>query len=270
MAFNKNELILDRVRSLTTHSLTDGKMLFRLTSLEDPSISCTAEGEEVTDAIGSLITTIYRAKKATISATNSLISLDLAASQYGTKKEVADTTNKITDFTYDILEVASGKTKVNLSHKPKNADDIKWIYSIVDNEIGTEYSAAPVSGGDSGSATANTFVISDEGEITVPIGFTGKLFVEYTYETENAVRVSNKASEFPESCSVILYCYFRDKCNDGKVISGKIICPKAKLDPSQIELALTSTGKHAFSFNIQKDYCVEEGFDELFSIVVSE
>ena len=37
MAFNVNELILDRVRSLTVHDLSNGEMLFRLTSLEDPS-----------------------------------------------------------------------------------------------------------------------------------------------------------------------------------------------------------------------------------------
>ena len=37
MAFNVNELILDRVRSLTAHDLSNGEMLFRLTSLEDPS-----------------------------------------------------------------------------------------------------------------------------------------------------------------------------------------------------------------------------------------
>ena len=72
MAFNKNELILDKVRSLTAHDLSTGEMLFRLTSLEDPSLSCTAEGEEIVDAIGALITTLYRAKKATFSASNSL------------------------------------------------------------------------------------------------------------------------------------------------------------------------------------------------------
>ena len=36
MAFNKNELILDKVRSLTAHDLSTGEVLFRLTSLEDP------------------------------------------------------------------------------------------------------------------------------------------------------------------------------------------------------------------------------------------
>jgi hypothetical protein len=54
------------------------------------------------------------------------------------------------------------------------------------------------------------------------------------------------------------------------VYSGKIICPKAKLNPEQVELALTSTGKHAFEFQMMRDYCAEEGADELFSIIVSE
>ena len=241
-------------------------MLFRLTSLEDVSINCTAEGEEVTDAVGSLITTIYRAKKAKITATNSLISLDLLAAQYGTKKEVAGVTNKITNYADEILEVVSGKTTVKLSHRPKNANEIKWIYSISNNEIGEAYSAAPVTG----QSDATTFVISDEGEITVPTGFTGKLYVEYTYETEKAVCISNKEYSFPESCNLILYCYFRDKCNDNVVISGKLICPKAKLNPSQVELALKTAGKHSFEFDMQKDYCIEDGHGGLYSILVSE
>ena len=121
MAFNVNELVLDKVRSLTAHSINEknyGEMLFRLTSLEDPSLSCTAEGEEIVDAIGAVITTLYRAKKATFSASNSLISLDLAAAQYGTEKEVASSTGKIKVPTYEILTVAEGTTTVDLKYAP--------------------------------------------------------------------------------------------------------------------------------------------------------
>ena len=87
--FDKNEMILDRVRSLSFNTLDTRQMLFRLTSLEDSQLSCTAEGEEITDAIGSLITTLYRAKKASFTANNSLFSLTLLAEQYGATKEVA-------------------------------------------------------------------------------------------------------------------------------------------------------------------------------------
>ena len=263
MAFNVNEVILDRVRSLVCNDLTTGQMLFRLTSIENPTLQCTAEGEEITDAIGSLITTLYRAKKAKFSGTNSLVSLDLMAAQYGTQKVVGTSSAKIDDITYDIINVtgAVGET-LALSHAPKDATDIKYAYAIANNEVGTAYAAGS-------AASATEFVVSAEGAITPPTGFTGKLYIEYVFENENAIRISNKASNFPEAGSLIIYAYFRDKCNENLIYSGKVICPKAKLDPSQIELALTSTGKHPFEFVMAKDYC-NEGDDELFAVIVSQ
>lgn len=237
-------------------------MLLRLTSLEEPSIGCTAEGEEITDAIGAVITTLYRAKKATFSATNSLVSLELAAAQYGSKKELADADNKIVDYTYEIITIPDSATTVKLSKTPI-VSSVNWIYSIADGEVGTAYQV--------GAAASDTeFVIAGDGTITLPTGLTGNIYVEYQYESENAILVRNNASEFPEACSVVIYAYFRDKCNENIVYSGKIICPKAKLSPESIELALTATGKHPFTFTMMKDYCQEEGEDTLFNIIVSE
>lgn len=259
MAFNKNELILDKVRSLTAHDLSTGEMLFRLTSLEDPSLSCTAEGEEIVDAIGAVITTLYRAKKATFAASNSLISLDLAAAQFGTKKEVASKDGKITVPTYEILTVAEGATTVELKKAPVGT--ISYIYALENGEIATRYAAGA-------TASATEFVVDEAGKITVPTGLTGKIYVEYSYESENANRIVNKTSEFPEACSMKIFAYFRDKCNENLVYSGVIVSPKAKLNPEQVELALTSTGKHAFEFQMMRDYCDDEA--ELFSIIVAE
>lgn len=252
---NLNELILDKVRNLTFHG-DDGKLLFRLTSLEDPSLQCTAEGEEIVDAFGSLITTLYRAKKATFSASNSLFSLDLVAAQYGTKKTVATSTEKVTDYAYEILTIADGK--VTLKQKPTT---VKYIYSIESGNVGTCYTVAT-------TASETEFAYSN-GEITTPTNLTGKIFVEYEYESENAIEIINNANEFPEMGSMIIYAYFRDKCNENTVYSGKIICSKAKLNPEQVELALTSTGKHPFDFTMMQDYC-DETDTELFKIVVSQ
>lgn len=276
MAFNKNELILDKVRQLVAQDLETGEIVFRLTSLEEPSIGCTAEGEEITDAIGAVITTLYRAKRATFSATNSLISLDLAAAQYGTKKEVAGATNEkgeviyptITDYGFEILPIEKDATTVKLAKlgegKTLNVDSIKYIYAIENNEVGTSYKVG-------GTATETEAVVADDGTITLPTTVTsGKIYVEYTFENENIVKVTNKASNFPEAVKAIIHAYFRDVCNENKVYSGKIICPKAKLNPESIELALTSTGKHPFEMTMMRDYCAEEGMDELFSIIVSE
>lgn len=285
MAFNKNELIIDKVRSLTCHDLETKKMILRLTSLEDSSLNTSAEGEEITDAIGALITTLYRAKKAEFSATNSLMSLDLAAAQYGTEKEIASANGKITDYAYEILKVETETTgegdsavttvkPIKLAHAPIK-DSIKWIYKIENNEVGDAIEVGAAAKDEStdtdGKVTPATAVIADDGGITLPPSMkSGKIYVEYTYESDNALRIVNKASNFPEAVSVVIYAYFRDVCNENKVYSGKIICPKAKLNPESVELALTSTGKHPFSFVINRDYCAEEGEDTLFEIVVSE
>ena len=258
MAFNKDELILDRVRSLTAHDLSNGEMLFRLTSLEDPSLNTTAEGEEIVDAIGALITTLYRAKKATFSASNSLISLDLAAAQYGTKKEVASADSKIVIPTYEVIKVGADETEITLENTP--VGEVKYIYSLVNGGIATRY--------DSGAAASEKEFVIDGNKITLPTGVTGSIYVEYDYESENANRVVNKTSEFPEACSMRIYAYFRDKCNENLVYSGVIVSPKAKLNPESVELALTSTGKHPFEFQMMRDYCDEEA--ELFSIIVAE
>lgn len=271
--FNKNELILDRVRSLTAHDLSNGEMLFRLTSLEEPSLNTTAEGEEIVDAIGATITTLYRAKKATFSASNSLISLDLAAAQFGSKKEVVITdeneaklvssaykvVDKVIVPTYEVIEIKSGDTEVSLKKAP--VGDVKYIYALSGNEIATRYTA-----GDAVSETE--FVIDAAGKITVPTGLTGKIYVEYSFESASANRIVNKTSEFPEACSLKIYAYFRDKCNENVVYSGVIISPKAKLNPESVELALTSTGKHPFEFQMMRDYCDDEA--ELFSIIIAQ
>ena len=284
MAFNKNEVLLDRVRSLTCHDLETNEMLLRLTSLEDPSLNTSAEGEEITDAIGALITTLYRAKKATFSASNSLVSLDLAAAQYGSKKEIAGVTENmetVIDYGYEILKAKDGKIKLEKLEKPENAkklnvNSIKYIYTVEGNEIGSAY---PKYEQDS-LVDDTTFTVAEDGTITLPLAVNEngdkvfadgqKVYVEYTYTNKNAVRVVNRASEFPSAVSVVIYAYFRDVCNENKVYSGKIICPKAKLNPESVELALTSTGKHPFEFVINRDYCAEEGEDTLFEIVLSE
>lgn len=262
MAFNVNELIIDRVRSMTLHDLTTGSMICRLTQLAEPSLNCTAEGEEVTDALGSRITTMYRAKSAEFTANNALFSVDLAAVQYGADKEVGATGTEILDYTYDILTItAADSAGVDLAHTPADPTAIKYAYEIVEGGIGQTFNA--------GAAPSATEFQMNNRKLIPPTGFTGQLYVEYTFENENAVRVVNSADKFPEACSAVIYVMFRDVCNENLVYSGKIIIPKAKMNPESIEIALTSTGQHPFSLNISKDYCNETN-PELFEIIVSQ
>ena len=254
MSFNKNELILDRVRSVLNFDLSTGELLYRLTQIEDPSLGCSAEGEDVTDAMGSPITTLYRAKQATFSGTNSLVSLDLLAAQYGDKKEVASADHTITVPISETLEVVD--SKITLSHSPKG--EIKYIYNLIDGEIATKYIA--------GTEASETEFVVNEKVITVPTGVTGKIFVAYEFESTEANKITNYTNKFPEAVKLQIEAYFRDKCNENLIYAGAIVSLKAKLNPESAELNLTSTGKHGFEYKMMKDYCSEEG--ELFSVII--
>ena len=256
--FNKNEVVLERIVQASLYDLEDGKLLNRLTSIEDPSLNTSAEKEEVLDAQGNTITDIYRAKKATFGGSNSLLSLDLAASQFGTKKEVASADNKIINYIAETMTISDGKVK--LKYTPV-ADSIKYIYIIEDGEIGESYAVGA-------AATEDEAVVATDGTITVPTTVTeGKVYVEYPYESEEAVRIVNKADEYPSAGKLVILALFRDKCTD-KTILGSILCNKAKLNPESVDLGLTPTGKHPFEYTMMKDTCSDD--NELFEIVLSK
>jgi hypothetical protein len=280
--FNKNEVVLEKVKQASLYDLETGILLNRLTSIEDPSLNTTAEKEEVVDAQGNTITDIYRAKKATFGGSNSLFSLDLAASQFGAKKEVATSNKKIVNYMAETMTIAT-ETKtdtdgteikagtVKLSQTPV-ANSIKYIYIIEGGEIGESIAigatAADATTGADGKVTPETAVVGNNGVITLPPARTsGKVYVEYAYESEEAVRIVNKTNEYPTAGKLVILALFRDKCTD-KTILGSIICPKAKLNPESVDLSLTPTGKHPFEYTMMKDYCSDE--EELFEIVLSK
>lgn len=268
MAFNKSELILDRVRSITAHDYTTNKLLFRLAALEDPTLSTSAESEELTDSAGTPIATLYRAKKATFSASNALISLDLLAAQYGATRTYGAEGSEITDYAYEVLTI---KKKGEGEPYTYEVDELKYtpvegsidyIYAINNNQIGEAYEYSATAGDGKFSITGK--------KISLPSTLTeGKIFVEYQHKNENATSIVNKVTEFPKSCDLIIYALFKDICDENKVYAGKIICHRAKLNPEQVELALNATGKHPFEFQMTKDYCSEDD-DDLFTIVISE
>lgn len=258
MAFNKNEVVLEKIKQASLYDLETNILLNRLTSIEDPTLNTTAEKEEVLDAQGNTITDIYKAKKATFGGSNSLFSLDLAASQFGATKEIASEENKIINYMAETMTITNGQVK--LSKTPVEGS-ISYIYIIEGGEIGESY---PVGA----AASEEEAVVATDGTITVPTTVTeGKVYVEYAYESAEAVRVVNKTNEYPTAGKLVILALFRDKCTD-KTILGSIICPKAKLNPESVDISLTPSGKHPFEYTMMKDFCSND--EELFEIVLSK
>ena len=265
MSVNINELILDRVRYATLHDLATDEMTMRLTSIEDGSLQTSAEGQELTDAVGALITTIYRSKRAQFSGNNSLLSMDLLAAQYGDTKAVASSASKINMPVAEILtvETVESTKQVTLKHTPI-ASTLKYIYKLENKQVAAKYEKDTTAG-------ENKVAVSGK-VITVPTGLANgdKIFVEYEYASETANKVENRASNFPEAGKLIIYVLFRNICNENEKYAGVIVCPRAKIDPESVEVNLTAEGNHPFVFNMMQEYCAEEGDDELFYFAVAE
>ena len=264
MRFNPNELVLEKIRAVEEYDPATSEMLGRYTQIEEPSLKTSAEGVEVTDAMGSSIMTFYNAQKGIFDFTNSLLSLDLAASQYGSKKEIATEASKITIPVSEIITVGSDHTVV-LKYTPVGTSgaEVKYVKIInSNNTFGETYEVSATAGEGKFTLDASTKTI------TLPDGVSGKVFVNYNKESGAAVKVTKRTDGEPVVVSLLIHAIFHDPCNKNIVYAGVISVPRAQIDPSSIELSLKSDGKHAASYILQKDYCSEDS--KLFDILVSE
>lgn len=262
--FNPNEVILERVRFVEEYDISTNELTGRYTQIESPSLKTSAEGTTVTDAMGSEIATFYKAQTGTFDFTNSIHSLDLMASQFGSEKEIADDTNKMIMPVSETIAIAADHT-VTLKYVPVGADgaEVKYVKVINENnEFGKTYevSAAAGEGKFTIDAAART--------ITMPDDVTGKVFVRYDKETTTAVKVSKKTDDVPEVKSLLIHAIFHNKCNPNVVYAGVIAVPRAQIDPSSVELNLTPDGKQAVSYKLQSNSCEESA--KLFDIIISE
>lgn len=264
MTFNPNELILEKIRAVEEYNPSTMELEGRYTQIESPSLQTSATGTQVTDAMGAEIVTFYNAQQGTFSFTNSLHSLDLMASQFGSKKEVADGNAKITVPVSEIIEI---KDKVaTLKYIPVGTPSAEVPYAKVinkNNTFGKTYKAGAAEGG------TDTFVVNaEERTITFNEDVEGRVFIQYEREAEAAVRVTKKTDGVPEVKTLLIHAIFHDPCDTNTVYAGVIYVPRAQINPESIDVNLTSDGKHAASYKLQKMYCDDDA--KLFDIIVSE
>ena len=264
MAFNPNELILEKIRAVEEYDPATFELTGRYTQIEDPSLKTSADATEVTDAMGATIQTFYNAQKGTFDFTNSLFSLDLAASQYGSKKVVASDDDKIIMPVSEVITIGADHTAV-LKYIPVGATgaEVKYVKVINENNTFGETYEVSATAGD-GKFTIN----AETKTITLPDTVTGRVFVNYEKETSTAVQVVKRTDGVPEVKTLLIHAIFHDPCNKNLVYAGIIRCPRAQIDPSSTEISLKSDGKHAASYVLNKEYCSDDS--KLFDIIVSQ
>lgn len=179
------------------------------------------------------------------------------ATQLGTKKKVASSTDKVTVPAMESFTVEAG-LKYDLKHTPKAAPT--EIYALnSDSTFGVKYTKAT-------SADAEHFSISDK-TVSLPTGIAvgTEMFVMYEYETDKAVEVVNSATQFPVGCKFIMEVLGCDVCDQTNLVYAYVIFNNAKLSPD-FDWSIATDGSHPFSMKAQQDYCDKE--KRLFSIII--
>ncbi len=250
--FNPNELVLEKIRAVEEYDPATNELTGRYTQIESPSLKTSANGTTVTDAMGAEIVTFYQAQTGTFSFTNSLLSLDLAATQFGSSKEVADADNKLTIPVSETITINADHTAV-LKYVPVGTAGAEVKYAKVINENNTFGKTYKVSA----AAGDNVFTLDAAAKtLTFPDNVTGRVFVQYERESENAVKVTKKTDALPEVRSLLIHAIFHDPCNTNIVYAGIISVPRAQINPEAVELNLTPDGKHSAEY--KQNACRQE------------
>lgn len=231
------------------------------------SLDIKTEGEKVTknDAQEIPVANFWKSKNVTVTGNTSFFSLDFTAAQWGTKKRVATSADKIeTPFSEDFKTVAS-QTTYTLKHTPYGVKgaEIKSIMSISrDDAITKTYKLG------TGTATATTFLLdADKKQITLPTGIEAgtRFFIPYTYLSSNSVAVINSAKEFPQAEKVVFEVTGYSTCDTQTSIVFYIVMENGTLSVNS-EIPLGTTDEIPFEINAAQDYCSDD--KDLIKIIV--
>lgn len=243
--------------------IKEGDVLFSINQIQNASLTVSSESTDAVDALGTPIATFYRAKNAEFSAENALFDMALMATQSGTVKQVADSTNVIVVPCFETVSVAATDSTKTLAHTPKAAPST--IYELKgDGSTGAKFTKESAAGDDAFAISGAT--------LTPPTDFVGDLLVVYEYEADgqdsnDATSITNTATNFPVGCKFIMEVLGCDVCNQTDLIYAYVIFPNAKLSPD-FDWSIATDSTHPFSLKAMQDYCSKD--KALFSIVIPE
>ena len=260
MAFDLNNFVIDRVvRGIavsqgdnTKLGINKGDVLFSINQITNPSLNCTSESTDAVDALSVPIATFYRAKSAEFSAENALFDMNLIATQSGTKKKVATSTESIEAPCFETVDVTSGTTSYTLSHTPIKDTDVKVYVLNGDGTLGEKVTVST-------TANAKTIAISGKNVTLAAGGYDNgsQLFFMYDYQADGtkdngAVEVMNSANNFPVGCKFIMEILGADVCDQTNLIYAYLVFPNAKLSPD-FDWSISTDSTHPFSLKAMQE-----------------
>jgi len=250
MDFNISDFVYERViDAFFKEGGTDGNSLL-LTQVQNGNLNFSADEKTKVDARNTPVATYYDAKSAEFSGENSFFSTNLYAAQAGTKKNIANSTNKIISPAMETITVKKGESTATLSNTPVTGS-LTEIYSLRnDGTLGTKYTL--------GSAASATEFTASEKTVTTPTDLAKDgdvdIFVIYQYETDSAIEIINSANKFPKAGELTVRVLGHDVCDENTKYEAYYIFPNAKLDPNH-ENGTDTDSTQGFKFKASQKYC---------------
>lgn len=239
-----SNFVVERIGRIT-YTSKDFNVL--LNQLADVQLSMESDEEEATDALGAVITTFERAKKAKCSGTNKIFNSTLLAAQAGAKITEASSSNKILVPCREILTLSSTKT-VTLTNTPSGGLDVVALLNS-DSSYGTVFALTAGS-----SATTGQYIISDK-TVTLGDGTSGdKVFVSYWYESTTGSVITASSDSTGSVGETIIDVIGRKVCEPDAVYVQYLIFPKSKLT-YQNDLTFETDMSQSFEISAFVDYC---------------
>ena len=258
-----NGLVIDRVLQATGFSKSTNEPLYRLTQVQNPSLTSSADQVDALDNTGVKIMSFDRNAAATFSAENAVKDMALLAQQLGSSQVESSDAKKVVVPAFDVIDVVAGQTEYELANTPKATPSVYVLNG--DGSLGVKIENAT-------EAAEGKFAYAD-GKITVALGGAIKaesqLVVMYDYEaaTGKAISIANQANVFAKAHRLVVEVLAYDPCDTDTMIYMYLIFPNCKMSRN-FDLTLDTESAHSFEVECMVDYCRND--KKLFEIVIPE
>lgn len=268
MAFKLGDLIIDRIVEgvgEVASGANAGKLLYRLTNLQEASINVTADSVDAVDGTGAVIKTFYRGKQGEFTATNSTLSLPIIEQMSGTPSKLAEDVTGGIDM--PMIITTNKKEGIDLPGLSTSADfaAAKVVVNVVGSNGALGRLVAKFPTEEDPSADSNmTFTAAGSGASNGTLALSGTtndetiFIIKYNRKvTENGVLIQNNSDKFPTTHKLTLKALIVDPCEPDIVRAAYIVCPS--FQPSaEIDFTISTDATLDFSGTLQTSYCAAE------------
>jgi hypothetical protein len=249
-----NGLVIDRVLQATGFSKSTNEPLYRLTQVQNPSLTSSADQVDALDNTGVKIMSFDRNAAATFSAENAVKDMALLAQQLGSSQVESSDAKKVVVPAFDVIDVVAGQTQYTLANMPKATPSVYVLNR--DGSLGYKIENGDDAGEDIFAYADGKLTIAIAGHISAE----SQLVVMYDYEAGSSKKVTsivNSSNVFAKAHRLVVEVLAYNPCDTETMIYMYLIFPNCKMSRN-FDLTLDTESAHSFEVECMVDYCSKD------------